>query len=292
MIAAIFSGDDFGLAPAINEGILRAHAEGCLTSASLVVGGPAAEAAALAARDYPELGVGLHLTLVDERPVSDPKTIPSLVRADGRFYPDGTTFARHWFARQIRGEEVRHEIRAQFARAEALGVRLTHLDSHDHVHVLPGLFELLLDEMDRVGLRRLRIPFDTAGIGPTTVVRRVSGFGLQLLARRARRIARRKGFLCPDHYQGFRGAGRIDTDSLLERIESINTGVTELTLHPAAGEEPPREDFAGWGYRWDAELAALVAPAVRARLQERDVHLIHFGHLPLGSSKADARRNP
>jgi hopanoid biosynthesis associated protein HpnK len=290
MIAAILNGDDFGLAPAINEGILKAHREGCLTSASLSVVGPAAEAAAMAAADEPELGVGLHLTLVDEWPVSDPEAIPSLLMENGRFYPDGSTFARCWLGQKVRRSEVRREIRAQLALAQQLGVHLTHLDSHDHVHVLPGLFEIILEEMESVGLKRLRIPLEAAGIGAITWRRRLSGLGLYLLAWRARRIARRKGFVFPDAYQGFRGAGQVDRESLLERIESMAAGVTELSLHPAAGPGPPRQDFAHWGYCWDAELAALLDKSVRAGFDRREIRLVNFNDLPLMVSKAAPRR--
>ncbi len=284
MIAAIVNGDDFGLAEAINTGILQAHQRGCLTSASLSVVGPAAVDAVAAAADFPELGVGLHLTLVDERPSCDPATIPSLVDDNGRFFPHGTDFAQRWLARRIRVGEARREIRSQIARARELGVRLTHLDSHDHVHILPGLFEIILEEMADAGLRRLRIPLESGGVGPATWSRRVLGLGLNLLASRARRIAARKGFVFPDHYLGFRGAGQIDTPALVARIESLNVGVTELTLHPAAGNEPPRKDFAHWGYRWHAELAALVAAEVRAAFDRRGIRLVSFDHLPLTSS--------
>lgn len=287
MKAVILNGDDFGLAPAINDGILAAHEHGCLTSASLSIVGPAAEEAAAAARGLPGLGIGLHLTLVDERPISDPASIPSLVDGDGRFFASGVAFARRWWAGRIRGEEARREIRAQFARARDLGVSLTHLDSHDHVHVLPGLFEILVEEMARAGLRRLRIPLETDAAGPVSWPRRAAGLGLGLLARRAARIARRQGLAYPDRFLGFRGAGQIDTPALLARLESVGPGITEIALHPATGSGPPRADFAGWGYRWDAELQALLAPEVRDALDRLEIRRESFAALPV-AQRAEA----
>lgn len=279
MKAVILHGDDFGLAPAINAGILEAHEHGCLTSASLSVAGPAAEEAAAAARGFPELGIGLHLTLVEERPVSAPASIPSLLDGDGRFFASGVAFARRWWAGRIRADEARCEIRAQLARVRDLGVSLTHLDSHDHVHVLPGLFEIVVEEMAGAGLRRLRIPLETGAAGPASWPRRAAGFGLDLLARRAARIAGRQGLAYPDRFLGFRGAGQIDTPSLVARLESVGPGITEIALHPAAGSGPPRADFARWGYCWDAELAALLAPEVRDVLDRRQIRRLHFGQL-------------
>ncbi len=277
--AVIVSGDDFGLAPAIDDGILEAHEHGCLTSASLSVVGPTAEEAVAAARRFPDLGVGLHLTLVDERPLSDPGEIPSLVQEDGRFMASGTALALRWWSGRVNAPEARHEIRAQLARCRDLGLRITHLDSHDHVHVLPGLLEIALDEMARFNVRRLRMPLETRAVGAASLPRRAAGWGLNLLARRAARVARKRGFTYPDRYLGYRGAGAIDTASLHARIESIGEGVTELGLHPATGTDPPREDFAAWGYRWHEELAALVDPGIRKALVRRGLRLINFGHL-------------
>ena len=191
MRAVILNGDDFGLAEPINEGILQAHEQGCLTSASLSVAGPAVESAVAGAARCPELGVGLHLTLVGERPVSDPATVPSLVDGSGRFHPGGMSFALRWFAGRIRAVEARREVRAQLARAAALGVRLTHVDSHDHIHVLPGLFEIVVEEMERGGLKRLRIPFETAAsgrisLGNSPSMRSASPRRMRSSARRAR----------------------------------------------------------------------------------------------------------
>jgi hopanoid biosynthesis associated protein HpnK len=280
MKTVILNGDDFGLAPAIDAGILEAHERGCLTSASLSVVGPTAEEAAAAVRGFPDLGIGLHLTLVDEYPVSDPASIPSLVDRGGRFFASGVALARRWCTGRIRGEEARREIRAQFARARDLGVSLTHVDSHDHVHVLPGLFEILVEEMTRAGLWRLRIPLEAGAVGPISWPRRAAGLGLGLLARRAARIARRRGLAFPDRFLGFRGAGQIDTAALVARLESVGPGTTEIALHPAAGSGPPRADFAGWGYRWDLELQALLAPEVRDVLDRLEIRSESFTALP------------
>ncbi|MCI0588789.1 MAG: ChbG/HpnK family deacetylase [Planctomycetes bacterium] len=276
MISVILSGDDFGLAPAINEGIALAHAQGCLTSASLSVAGPAAEDAAARARSLPSLGVGLHLTLVAERPVSRAADVPTLVGRDGRFPASAAAFALRWLSRRIRPEEVRREVRAQLGRARELRLSLTHLDSHQHVHVLPGLFGIVLEEMRRAGLRRLRIPLETARWPEAGWGRRAQRGVLNAFARRAARLALDSGFSFPDRFVGFLGAGRVDGDGLLARIQGLEDGVTEIGLHPAAGEGLPREDFASWGYRWSGELDALLDPRIRESLDRRGIRRVNF----------------
>lgn len=81
----IVNADDFGLHPAVNRGIIAGHVNGCISSTSIMPGGGAFEDAAALAAAHPRLGVGVHLTLVGEKPVLDPSEVPSLVDGDGRF---------------------------------------------------------------------------------------------------------------------------------------------------------------------------------------------------------------
>src|SRR5213078_2363089 len=80
----IVNGDDFGLTRGINAGIERACREGILRSASVMSTGEALDDAVQRSRQLLELGVGLHLTLVGERPACRPEEVPSLVERDGR----------------------------------------------------------------------------------------------------------------------------------------------------------------------------------------------------------------
>ena len=93
MKRVIFSADDFGLTPAVNEAIERAHRDGILDQASLMVAGAAAEDAVRRARAMPSLRVGLHLVVIEGPAVSPPAEIPDLVDASGQF-PSGSGAAR------------------------------------------------------------------------------------------------------------------------------------------------------------------------------------------------------
>src|SRR5262249_56831666 len=84
----VVTADDFGLAREVNEAVEAAHRDGILTAASLMVAGPAAQDAIARARRLPRLHVGLHLVLVEGRPVLPAQDLPDLVDADGRFRGD------------------------------------------------------------------------------------------------------------------------------------------------------------------------------------------------------------
>src|ERR1700704_1679042 len=81
----IVNADDFGRSRSINEAVIRAHREGILTTASLMVNEPDCAQAVALAKENPKLGVGLHLTLLMGRSALPPQKIPGLVNARGEF---------------------------------------------------------------------------------------------------------------------------------------------------------------------------------------------------------------
>jgi YdjC-like protein len=97
-ILAILNGDDFGVSPGINRGIMKAHREGILTSASSMVAGEAFEEAVALAHKHPNLSLGVPLTLVEGVPVLPPGKVPSLETSDGRFYGSLRAFLLKWLS--------------------------------------------------------------------------------------------------------------------------------------------------------------------------------------------------
>lgn len=271
----VVNADDFGLSEGVNRGILEAHAAGAVSSASLLVNTPGFAAAARAARDAPRLGVGLHLNLTAGRPVSPPETVPTLCdRRTGRFYPLPRLIGRA-LAGRVEGSEVATECAAQIERLGAAGLRATHLDGHQHAHVLPGILRPVITAGRRAGIDVMRIPLDPlAGIAwrpIAAVAHAVLGACYRLAAR---------GVTAPrsaDHFRGLALTGRRDfRERLLALLDALEPGVTELMVHPGY----PDASLAGW-VRYaegrERELAALTSDAVRARLRRGDIALIHFG---------------
>ena len=150
--------DDFGLAPEVNEAVERAHREGILTAASLMVAEPHAADAVARARTMPGLGIGLHLTLVEGSAVLPRAAIPDLIGADGRLRTDLASYGATIFFRPSVRRQVAAEIEAQFRAFAATGLPLHHVDAHKHFHLHPTIAGLLLEIGPRFGMRRLRVP--------------------------------------------------------------------------------------------------------------------------------------
>ncbi len=142
----IVCADDFGLDPSVNEAVEQAHLHGILSTASLMIGAPAAADAVERARRLPGLRVGLHLTLVDGRPVLPAEEAAALVGDDGRFDPNmARAGVRFFFLPRVRRQLAR-EIRAQLAAFRATGLTLDHVNAHKHMHLHPTVARLLIVE--------------------------------------------------------------------------------------------------------------------------------------------------
>ena len=158
----VINADDLGLAPGVNRGIFEAHAAGSITSASMIVTAPAFDdAAERVQRDATRLGVGLHLNLVSGAPLA---SVPSLVDpATGRFHPLDV-LVRRGLAGQVDAAEVRRECEAQLAALEAAGITATHIDSHRHVHAMPGILPAVAAVAHDARIPVVRRPLDKVSL--------------------------------------------------------------------------------------------------------------------------------
>ena len=154
----IINADDFGRHAEINRAVEEGLVHGCLRSATVMPGGAAFAGAIDIARRHEELGLGVHFTLVDGHPILPPEEIPSLVGAEGDFLPDHTALLKRYLKGSINLEEVRRELAAQLQKVEATGIPISHVDSHQHMHTLPGIIDIVLDLAARAGIRAVRTP--------------------------------------------------------------------------------------------------------------------------------------
>jgi predicted glycoside hydrolase/deacetylase ChbG (UPF0249 family) len=265
------SGDDLGLHPGINAGVVRCHREGIVTSASLCPNGAAFEDAVGALRDAPELDVGVHLTLVGEAPLLPSGRLPTLA-PDGRLPTRFTSLFLGLALRRVREAEIEEEMTAQVARARDSGLRPSHLDSHQHVHLHPAVLPAALRVARRFGIGAVRA-------SPRLVSRTSLRSALLTLAsRRGMRQMRESQVRTPDALLGIAETGRLDEARLQALVAALPEGTSELVCHPGAGDGAIGAAY-GWGFRWDEEAAALTSPAVRETLRREGVQLVAYPDL-------------
>lgn len=229
--------DDFGLTPGVNRAIIELHAAGLVTSTSLMARAAATDEAIELARATPSLGVGCHVVLVDGEPVLPPEQIPSLVDLrTGQFPQTLRAFLLRLFTGRIRAEEIEAEAAAQIAHLQRCGVRLTHIDTHKHVHVFSAVLRPVLRAARAAGIRAVRHPFEPewavrAAIG-APLARVVQIAALRPLEPRSRKILTKEGFVTSDGTIAVAGTGSLDAATLRSLLRQLPAGTWELVTHP------------------------------------------------------------
>ncbi|GLQ87994.1 hopanoid biosynthesis-associated protein HpnK [Dyella flagellata] len=251
----IVTADDFGLHEAVNEAVERGYRDGVLRAASLMVAAPAVADAVARAKQNPGLAVGLHLVLADGRAMLPPVRIPDLVDGHGTFDSNMVRNGfRFFFLPHVR-RQLADEIRAQFEAFASTGLRLDHVNAHKHFHLHPTILSLMLSIGREYGLHAIRLPSEP-GMGPWL------GPWLALMRWRLDRA----GVAYNDHVFGLRHSGGMDEAVMLEILEQLPDGLSEVYLHPASHGQLT-ESMAH--YRHTDELAALLSPRVRQTIADR-----------------------
>ncbi len=267
----IVNADDFGRSASINQAVIRAHQEGILTSASLMVNEPAFEEAVALARENPTLGVGLHLTLLCGHSALPPSEIPGLVNAKGEFsrHTAGTGF-RYFFHRSLR-EQLRREIHAQFQKFRAARLPLDHVNGHLHLHLHPTVFGILLADAAQLGIKRLRLTFDPFRLNLRLASGHFAYRALHVaifypLSARARSPLARLNIRHTDVVFGLLQNARVDEAFVARLLAQLPAGDSELYSHPSLDE-------------FRNEFDALVSPRVREQVKQAGIKLIRYQDL-------------
>jgi hopanoid biosynthesis associated protein HpnK len=275
----IVTADDFGRDKAINEAVEKAHRDGVLSCASLMVRAPAAADAVARTRRLPGLRVGLHLVLIDGTPVLPPSELGGLVRGDGRFDDNQFRAALRWFFAHGIRHRLGAEIRAQFEAFRATGLTLDHVNAHQHMHLHPTIARLVVEIGRDFGMRAVRLPEEPAAPLRRAFPSERYGTPLHQPAVAAlRRRLRRAGLAFNDQVFGIAWSGAMVEERILALLPHLPPGVTELYCHPAVGTTPALA-AAMPGYRHADELAALLSPAVRQRIAELGISVVGYGDL-------------
>ena len=267
----IVNADDFGASAGVNQAVIRAHREGILTTASLMVNEPGLAEAVRLARENPRLGVGLHLTLLMGHAALPPEKIPGLVNARGEFsnHPVGVGM-RYFFQRRLRAQ-LRAEIHAQFEKFHATGLPLDHVNGHLHLHLHPVVFSILMEDAGALGIRHLRLTRDCLArsrrLGRGRWFYRLShALIYELLSGRAREPLRRRGIRHAQITFGLLQTARVNEAYILKLLPELPAGDSELYSHPSLDEAEP-------------EFAALISPRVQDRVRELGVQLVRYQDL-------------
>jgi hopanoid biosynthesis associated protein HpnK len=274
----IVHADDFGLSERVNEGIVEAHRDGILTSTSVIASGAAFEHAIALSRATPTLDMGVHLTLVDEEPVSAADAIPTLLDTNGHFYRRTGTFMKRYLFGTISLDEIGRELDAQIGKVIAHRVKVTHLDGHQHLHMVAGIRRVVGRLARKYAIPSIRYPKEALQLYMLHERESLVRVPQLLVLNTFCTFARTADAKRPDHFCGFFYGGRLTKENLIRVLRHLPaTGTSELMCHP--GLSDPDSRYAHWGYRWQDERDALIGQEIKDYLNSHRIDLISYADL-------------
>ncbi len=279
MSKIIINADDFGLCACVNEGIVLAHREGALSSATIMVNMPGFEQAVALSRENPRLGVGVHLNLVRGLPLSPAAKVPSLLGPDGRFLGSPARLMRKMAAGKASPAEVETELRAQIEKALAAGLKPSHVDSEKHMHAYPPVFRIAARLAGEYGIGGIRLIRERRlSRHPAQSAKALL---LSLWSARSLAAVRAAGLVTTDRFYGICNSGRMTAVALRRLIGRAGEGSAEIMIHP--GRVRPElfalEALTGPYFinRFrEGELRAVTDPSVRAALHSGGAELTTY----------------
>jgi chitin disaccharide deacetylase len=275
----IINADDFGASEEVNEAIVRGFRHGVLTSCSLMVSGKAFDQAVSLAKENELLAVGIHLVTVLGKSVLPHCDIPNLVDENGNFASDPTAAGvRYYFSCKARRELTR-ELHAQFEKFCSTGLKLSHIDSHLHMHVHPVIFRIAVELGNRFGVTRMRVPEDELKLSVSFSQKPrhsllTQSLVFRLLTRLMKKRLKANGFRFADRVYGNFMSGEMSEEFVLSVMDQLKVEANEIYLHPAfhidAGQLDPLQLQAF------EEFQILVSRKVIERAKAPDIELTSY----------------
>ena len=289
----IINADDFGLTSGVNRAIAECHAQGVVTSSTLMATGAALENAVALATQSPKLSVGCHVVLVDGAPALPAGEVRSLAYAG-----NGTEFARTlggFVQRALTGRfaepEIEAEAIAQFRKLQDAGIEITHFDTHKHTHIFPAVLRPLLRAAQACGIRALRNPFvpnqalafEELRGRPFLWKRYWQVRALRRFLPAFQELVAEHGMVAPDGCVGVMETGFLDAELFAAMVralaEGLPEGTWEMVCHPGYDDA----ELAGVRTRLresrEKELHVLTSPESRALLEKNGIELISYRDL-------------
>ena len=281
----IVNADDFGLTSGVNRAVVEGSRSGVITSATLMASAKAFAEAAVLAKDLPQLRTGCHVVLIDGRPLAE--DVPSLLGGDGHFRSSLKEFAGAGLRGRLSPAEIQRETEAQIRTIQAQGLKVTHVDSHKHTHLLPQVLRPVLRAARSCGVSAVRNPFEPLRAWPALLVAQTPGmwlrcagvFAFQTFHEAFQRAIRDEGMRTTDGTVAIAATGKLNQKMLLSILQALPEGTWELVCHPGYADADLRAAGTRLIETRRVELDALTSEQTRKTLHQRGIELISYADL-------------
>jgi predicted glycoside hydrolase/deacetylase ChbG (UPF0249 family) len=260
----IINADDYGICREVNAAVEQLAMANSLGGVSVLANGECWAQAVDFLRLHPGLSAGIHLNAVEGLPIADSPSVKAIVGKHGSFVGVGTLLKR-WMIHPVAvSRAIETEWRAQIERILRSNVRLTHADSHQHLHAFPPAYRCAVRLCDEYRIPALRRPCECG----TKPMRQLSSFALRTSISIARAITPRTALRHNDRFLGFRRAGAYAIAEMIEDLQMTSDGLIEVALHPSIEDGIPYQHFSG-----DRERRALLDASLFDEIRRLGIEL-------------------
>jgi len=237
----IINADDFGFSIPINEAVEKCYSAGVITGASIMACGEYFNEACARLRELKKQEIGVHFTLTGSlKPATENAAlVRSLLSGKDTFVPAYKDLAMLLLRGKISREEIFIELKAQIKKIIAAGFNITHLDSHEHIHMFPPVLEGVMKIAKTYNVPYIRVPIEKLRVisKDFKMIDLVRYAGLRVFTRGAQKKLRDENIGYNNAFLGHFHSGRINDPVLSFMLRTLSEGVTELAVHPAAASE-------------------------------------------------------
>jgi predicted glycoside hydrolase/deacetylase ChbG (UPF0249 family) len=261
----IITADDLGLTKSINEGIVKACTEGIVTAASVIPAGDAFDDAVQVIKCLPFKGIGAHLALTEIKPLL----------STSRFIKDHNGLFFSMLSGSINRDSIYAELKAQLELIKANGLTVTHINSHEHIHMMPSVLEIFIQLAKEYNIPAIRFPRGDRPPRSLSLKENYRSFVLNYFAGMMKKKLEGSGLTYTDNFIGLLDAGRLDIDKLKTMLGTLEDGVTEIVAHPGFLSPEVLDNFS-WHRGGETELFALTDNRIKNAVKNNGIKLISF----------------
>lgn len=243
--------DDLGLHKSVNDGIIYLLKNNKIDGASLMPNGEAFEDAVRQCGDLRFPNIGIHLNLVEQESLISGKPLPK----------NHQIFFVKYVLGLIRKDFIQKELKAQMQKIIQTGIKPTFINGNQHLHLLPGIFDTVIELAAEFDIRYIRIVNEPVSLEKGKLFRQAQLLFLNFLSKLAKNKIKKAGLECNDYFVGFINAGNLGEDGVEQArklAEKYPDKKIELGAHPGYEDPELKSKYKHWGdYNWGKELNLL-----------------------------------
>lgn len=277
----VVNADDFGLTEGINRGIVDAFQNGIVTSTSLLATMPAFQHAVDLARKN-HLDIGVHVSLTVGTPCSGIQKLSPILK-NNEFINSYSHLFMNMGTGRIALRDLKYEIASQIIKIRKNGLKISHINGHQHILMVPFLFKSILSLMKEYQIPFLRVPAEIVG---ASSLKSPKGWGfliLGILSKYWKLKLRFAGSLVrtATHFHGLSFSERMSLQDLMGVLKSLKPGITEILCHPGYRDTVFLPAHLQGPFMRERELQALKSSEVINYIAQKNIRLMGYEKLAL-----------